>query len=143
MIREILDERVAELHQKESEDAKRAKQRAEEVEKAIEAFQAQIPDMLKKAPVESFKVSEMGYYPAIIVKHPEDSKGSFEKDYTIYVGSFTADPVIGMVRYNKEIGTVKVTLSFIFSELDLSGMFKDEHPIVTQQGNITIFTFAS
>ena len=142
MIRELLNERIAEQRQKEIDDAEKARKKAVAHAEAIANAEKSIEKMLKSAQIDSFKIPDETF-PALIINHPSNhSKGDFKKSYELFLG-YSIEEDDGEVNTAKatEIGILEIEMPYVFGNFDFSDLFKSESPVTSNGRNCSIFTF--
>ena len=142
MIRKIIDNKLAELHQKEIDDAELAKKKAIDHQKAISKIEEDIVKLLDLAQIDSFKIPNDTYTAILIFLDSHHYKGDFKKTYSIKLG-YSLEDLDGEINtaLTAPLGEITITMPSIFSNFDFSDLFKAENPVVTKGNEYVIFTF--
>lgn len=125
MIREILNNKIAEQRQDELEKQKKQLQQAEELKKALVKAEAELIQMIKSAPISLFNVPE-DCKPLIVIIEP-DIKAAYEKTYSVFIGYQDEN---SSIKVTDELGKFKLNLSYLFTKVYFDDFFAEDKPII-------------
>ena len=123
MIREILNDKIAEQRQEEREKQEKMQKQAEEMQSALSVAEKEIVKQIENAPLTIFSVPE-NCNPIIAIVELE-TKVNYEKNYKVLSGYEDEN---SSITIKGEISTFAITLTYLYSKANFDNFFAEDNP---------------